>query len=216
MKNKEFWKKFKPFPTNRRSFSEDQISIGVNHGLVSDEKNLIEIFNEFYINIVEKPSGTEPSLLGDSENPSRDETTVGKLIDTYWDYPSVIVIKFFVTQNIKFNLPHPTTQNISKIINSLSSDKATGPDLIPVKFIKLPANRIDSHLANIINKEIALNFYSENAKIANVRPIFKKDERTKVKHYRLLSLLNILSKIYKGFIHENLTRFVDSFLSEFI
>ena len=46
----------------------------------------------------------------------------------------------------------------------------------------MSANVIDNHLANI-NKDIDLNFYSENAKIANGRPIFKKDEGTKVKNY---------------------------------
>ena len=61
-----------------------------------------------------------------------------------------------------------------------------------MKFIKLSANVIDSHLANIINKDIDLNCYSESAKI---RPIFKKDEKTKVKNYRPVSLLNIFSKI---------------------
>ena len=85
-----------------------------------------------------------------------------------------------------------------------------------MKFIKLSANVIDSHLANVINKDINLNSYSENAKIANVRTIFKKDERTKVKNYRPVSLLNTFSKTYKRFIYENVTSFVNSFLSEFI
>ena len=80
----------------------------------------------------------------------------------------------------------------------------------------MSVNVIDSHLTNIINKDINLDCYSENVKIANVRPIFKKDERTKVKNYRPVSLLNIFSKIYERFIHENLTPFVNSFLSEFI
>ena len=85
-----------------------------------------------------------------------------------------------------------------------------------MKFIKLSANVIDSHLTNIINKDIDLNCYSKNAKIANVRTIFKKDERAKVKNYRPVSLLNIFSKIYKRFIYENVAPFVNSFLSEFI
>ena len=62
----------------------------------------------------------------------------------------------------------PTTQDINKIINSLTSNNATGPDGIPVKFIKLSANVIDSHLENVINKNIDLNSYSENAKMANI------------------------------------------------
>ena len=130
---------------------------------------------------------------------------MGKIIDTYRDHQSVIAIKSSVTQNSNFNLPHATTQEINRIINSLSSDKAIGPDAITVKFIKMSANVIDSHLANIINKDIDLNSYSESAKTANVRPIFEKDERTKVKNYRPVSLLNIFSKIYERFIHERKT-----------
>ena len=80
----------------------------------------------------------------------------------------------------------------------------------------MSVNVNDSHLTNIINKDIDLDCYSENVKIANVRPIFKKDERTKVKNYRPVSLLNIFSKIYGRSIHENLTPFVNSFLSKFI
>ena len=76
------------------------------------------------------------------------------------------------------DLPHAATRDINKIINSLSPDKATGPDDIPAKFVKLSANVIDSDLANIIIKDIDLNCYSENAKISSCRPIFKKDERT--------------------------------------
>ena len=57
MTNKEFWKKLKSFLTNKGCFSEDQISIEVNDELVSGEKILTEIFDEHYINIVEKSSG---------------------------------------------------------------------------------------------------------------------------------------------------------------
>ena len=118
-----------------------------------------------------------------------------------------------VTQNSRFKLPHATTQDINKIINSLISDKATGSEGIPVRFIELSANVIDNHLPNIINKDIDPNCYSESAK--NVRTIFKEDERIKIKHYRHVSLLNIFSKICERFIHENLTPSVNSFLSDF-
>ena len=151
-----------------------RVNVEVSDELVSDEKILTEVFNKHYIKIIEKSSDTKPFSLGDSTNPLFDKTTVGKIIDTYRNHPSVITIKSSVTQNIKFDLPHATTHEINKIINSLSSDKATVPDDIPVKFIKMSANVIDSHLTKIINKDIDLNCYSVNAKIANVRPIFKK------------------------------------------
>ena len=58
-----------------------------------------------------------------------------------------------------------------------NSRKATGPDFIPLKAIKFSSNVIDSHLYNIIIKDLEKNKYSEEQKTALVRPIFKKDER---------------------------------------
>ena len=51
--------------------------------------------------------------------------------------------------------------------------KATGPDFIPLKVIKFASNVIDSHLYNIIIKDL------EEPKTALVGPIFKKNERNK-------------------------------------
>ena len=80
----------------------------------------------------------------------------------------------------------------------------------------MSANDIDCHLANIINNDISLNKYCKHTKTAKVRPIFKKDERTNTNSYRPVSLLNIFSKIYERFLHENLTNYVKTFLSKFI
>ena len=57
--------------------------------------------------------------------------------------------------------------------------KDAGPDFIPVKVIKFASNVIDSHLYNIIIKELEKNKYSEDPKTALVSPIFKKNERNK-------------------------------------
>ena len=112
MANKKFWKKLKLL-TNKRWFFEDKISIEVNDELVSDAKILTKIFNEHYINIANKSSGTKPISLGDSANSLLDETTVGRIIDTYRDNPSITTIKSSVTKNSKFNLPHETAQEIN-------------------------------------------------------------------------------------------------------
>ena len=66
--------------------------------------------------------------------------------------------------------------------------------------IKLSVNITDSHFTNIIKKDIENNHSSENAKIALVRPIFKKKEREKVENYRPVSIQNCFSKIYEKLI----------------
>ena len=50
---------------------------------------------------------------------------------------------------------------------------------MPLKVMKFALNVIDSHLYNIIIKDLEKSKYSEEPKTALVRPIFKKNDRNK-------------------------------------
>ena len=104
----------------------------------------------------------------------------------------------------------------NKIIKSLNSNKATGPDRIPLKIIKTAANVTDFHLAHIINKDLKGNRFSEDAKTAFLIPFSKKGDRGKIKNYRPVTLFNGFSKIYKRFLHDSLSNFTDKILSKFV
>ena len=86
--------------------------------------------------------------------------------------------------------------------------KATGPNKIPPKIIKISANVIDSDLTNIINSDIEKKSFSEDARIASVRPIFKKNKCDTEKNDRLVSISNRLSKIYGRYILEQFKPFI--------
>ena len=75
---------------------------------------------------------------------------------------------------------------------------------------------IDSHLTNIIHKYIKKNSFLEGAKIASLRPIFKKNEREKVENYRPVSILKCFSKIYEKYVLEQFKPFLNDFLSEYM
>ena len=71
---------------------------------------------------------------------------------------------------------------MSLIIKSLNPRKAAGPDCIPLKAIKFVPNVIDSHLSNIIIKDLEKNKYSEEPKTALViDPFSRKMNETKWK-----------------------------------
>ena len=72
-----------------------------------------------------------------------------------------------------FNIEPASVGQIKKIIKSLNPKKATGPDKIPVKIVKLAASIIDSHLTNIINNDLSNNAVLDSAKLASVRPIYE-------------------------------------------
>ena len=53
--NKSFWKFMKPFLTNKGF---------IDVTLMSEEKQLTKLFDSYYINILEKDSGTTPKIFG--------------------------------------------------------------------------------------------------------------------------------------------------------
>ena len=149
-------------------------------------------------------------------DPKLDEKTIREIIENYRNHSSIIKIKEIVKEKPIFDFPEATTEDVNNIIKSLNSNKATGPDQIPPKIIKTAANVTDSHLAHIINKNLKKNQFSEDAKTALVRSIYKNDDRGKIKNYRPASLLNGFSKIYKRFLHDSLSNFTDKVLSKFV
>ena len=174
------------------------------------------MFNNHYINIVEKTSGKAPDSIRNSSLAENDSVTIDKIIKHYENHPSICKIKNNQNKNKTFEFPEAKVENINKIIKSLNPKKATGPDGIPIKVIMSANNIIDSHITNIINQDLNIDKYSEEAKTVLVRPLFKKDDRDKIKNYRPVSILNGFSKIYERFLLNSLSEYVENTLSEFI
>ena len=57
-----------------------------------------------------------------------------------------------------------TTGDINKIIKPLDINKATEPDGISAKYVKMSANVIDCHLSNFIASDTSDNNYLKNPK----------------------------------------------------
>ena len=130
-------------------------------------------------------------------------SNVKSLIKKYENYSSIITInnKVGKSEN-RYDIPLATAEQINNIIKKLNPNKTRGPDKIPPKIVILSANMIDSHLTNIINHDLDNNSFSEDAKIATVRPIYKKSIRDKIENYRPVSILNCFLKVYERSLHE--------------
>ena len=97
-----------------------------------------------------------------------------------------------------FKIEEAKVEQVNKILRNISSGKATGPDKIPLKIVKMSANIIDSHLTNIINSDHKRNTFSDSAKVTSICPIFKgKGEGTEIKNYRAVSILSCFSSLRK-------------------
>ena len=105
-----------------------------------------------------------------------------------------------------FAPPYPWVAPKKPILNRVKiTRKATGLDFIPLKVIKFLSNVNNSHLYNIVIKELEKNKYSEESKTVLVRPIFQENRRNKIGNYWPGSILNAISKIYERCIAETIS-----------
>ena len=92
-----------------------------------------------------------------------------------------------------------------------STKKTSGT--IPVKIVKLANKKICKDLANCINECIKQNKFPNELKIADITPIFKKEDPLDKTNYRPISILPTVSKIFERILFNQLQRFSNKFLS---
>ena len=125
------------FFLNNGCISNDFIDIENDGNLIFNEQELEELFNEHYINMVEKSSGKRPVSRGNSSEASQDELTAKEIIAVYSNYPSTRKMKNLCVPENKFYLSNLSTSDINRIIKSLHINKAKGPDGILEKSVKM-------------------------------------------------------------------------------
>lgn len=68
------------------------------------------------------------------------------------------------------------------------------------KRVKYGALVIANHLAKIINLSIELDIFPSKCKIVKIKPLFRKEIKTKAKHFRTNFLLAFMSKVSEKLI----------------
>ena len=88
-----------------------------------------------------------------------------------------------------------TEVEVANLISQLDTAKACGMDGISNKIIKLCNYGIYKPFTNLINISLFLGQFPQSWKLANVLPLFKKDNKQIKSNYRSVALLSCLSKI---------------------
>ena len=74
-------------------------------------------------------------------------------------------------------------------------NKASGPDEIPARTLKETAREIDPSLCDLFNKLLRLGSLPTEWKLANIVPVYKKENKEYIENYPPISLLCLVSKV---------------------
>ena len=99
-------------------------------------------------------------------------------------------------------------QEISDIIQILHPNKASGPDVISHKMLKLCPNSIALPLQIIFNKSLHQSKYPTNWKLTHVIAVFKKGDSSLQSNYRPISLISCVGKIMERVIYKHVYNYL--------
>ena len=115
----------------------------------------------------------------------------------------------YLTDDIKCKFAFHLIDNnaIIRIIKHTKISTSKGHDGISSELLKLITNDISKCITVIINQSLTSGIFPNSLKIAKVTPIFKKENSKLITNYRPISVLPVISKIFKSVIHEQLSEY---------
>ena len=134
------------------------MSIDTDNKITEDKPELAKKFNPDYINIVKSTTGGKhPTKLGTVTNRVSEKEIVANITDKFKNHSSIISIKNEFPPTAELNIKAATFDQLNEIIRNLEAKKATEPNKISVKVVKMSAYIIGKHLSNIINSDLLKN-----------------------------------------------------------
>ena len=124
---------------------------------------------------------------------------------------SVIKIKEkYDTQENSFSFTLLSKEDIIKAIKSLSSNKASPIEDIPIEILKNSTHIYSKKLSNIFNESLINGKLPDTLKRADLTPIFKKGNDNEKENYRPVSMLSTFSKVFEKLLFEQINDHVQS------
>ena len=212
--NKKFWDTVKPLLSQSGSIQQ-KITLVEKGSIISDDNEIAETFNKFFIEAV--------SSLGISENKAlldldvRENDRVRKAIAKFRNHPSIREIKSNVHIDVAFSFSKINGSEVLEEIKKLDPKKSGTSTDIPVKKLIEVGDLVAQTIAQIWNVEVIEHKkFSVELKLADITPLHKKLETILKENYRPVSLLPVVSKIFERIMLKQMKPFLEQFLSKWL
>ena len=133
------------------------------------------------------------------------------ITDYFKSNESVIKMKEeYNTQENSFSFTLFSKEDILKAMKSLSSNKASLFEDIPIRILKNSIHIYSEKITNIFNEYLINGKFPDTLKIADFTPIFKKGNGNEKENYRPVSMLSTFSKLFEKLLFEQINDYVQS------
>ncbi len=213
--NKNFWKTVKPLFSGK-CVTTDSIALVENKEIVSDDKEVATIFNNFFSGAVKSLNldyfehFSFDCIYSESEDP------ILNAIEKYSKHPSIVKIKQHYPPVSSFSFKPTNLQSVLKEVMNLDASKSSPLESLPARIIKDISDVICPKIVIDFNSSIATGIFPQHLKLADVIPVFKKGIKESKGNYRPVSLLSAMSKVFERLMKQQTNDYMKTILSIFL
>ena len=157
--------------------------ISHNNRTFTQEKDIAELFNNFFVNI-------GPTLAKEIKT---DHTDPLQYIES--------------TPSNSFYLAPVTQTQVFTLFAGLKENKASF--IVPNKLIKLATEQLSAPFTEIYNESILSGEFPEIFKISKVTPIFKSGSLSELGNYRPIAVISPFSKVLERLVYDQLVSYLE-------
>ncbi len=213
--NKKFWDTVKPL-FSEKCVSSDNITLIENNEIVSDDKQVADIFNDFFSKAVKSLNIDYFEHFSFEYVFSENEDPIMKAIEKYSKHPSILKIREHYPQSTPFSFEPTSSESVLKEIRKLDVSKSSPIESLPARVLKDIIDVICPKIVIDFNSAIITGIFPQSQKLADVAPLFKKNVRQYKGNFRPLSLLSAISKVFGRLMLSQMNNFMKSKLSIFL
>ena len=124
--------------------------------------------------------------------------------------------KYFVPISIlylilsAFSFAEISLELVLETLISSNPNKATGPDSIPNKVLRMAVEILSPSLSAIFNRSLSMRICHDDWKMARVLPIFKSGDKDDIGNYRPISIISAIAKVFGRLVHDQFYTYLSS------
>ena len=168
-----------------------------NGDLILKKQKTAKVFNDYFGAVIDNLDLHHREDKISSSSNTSDKTN--DIINNNEKHPSICNIKTKYRGISKLSFRPVSVEEARKIIRGLKTNKASGNE-IRTKILKECEFTFDV-LTKHENKSIETGYFPYSLKLANVAPVFKKEDPLNKSNDRAVSVLPLLSKVYEMVIY---------------
>ena len=208
--NRTFWKTVKPF-LSEKSQKTSKITLIENEEIISDDKQIAKIFNDYFISIpiLNMPTNQEFDFAVTQE-----VDPVLRIIEKYQNHPSV---KLLNSKNKlhTFKFRETNINEIKRYISSLDPKKVSQKSDMNTNILKKNVFFFAEYVCNDINASILNAKFHNELKEADIIPAHKKKSKLSKENYRPNSILPNISKVYERCLYDQISDYFQNIFSKY-